>query len=394
MKRLGAIKQAVLHADLLEQQAHLRQRIVGRAEISCHELDGSLDPEQLRRPPRFLAADCFGHERTESRSRPIEPATMRIDQRSPRERIREPAAHLQPLFDRVAALLDQPYGEVAMPGMELGQREIAEPFSCMGLIAVVTRPLRFADVPLPSALEIVDALKPDERNGMRVRLRTPAEFKGQSALHQVGSRCLSEHQVGQAEIDQQGREHLRITISVHLPNRSLSALLRADRIGGHADKDKPRRDPGAACWVLARHLERLLQVTYRQPNRPVIPLDLGQHLQPLRLQGGRHPFRLRLLGQAPRLGDIARSQQCGRLSQRPPHQGIVAVRRRELPRRAEQFRRRVERATQDSLPARVFDLGGGRLVRLSDTLEQVASPLLRISHDLREAAVEDASTGV
>ena len=48
----------------------------------------------------------------------------------------------------------------------------------------------------------------------------------------------------------------------------------------------------------------------------------------------------------------------------------------------------------NSLPTSIFNLGGSRLVGLSDALREVAGPLLRIIHDLCQPAVEYSTLGV
>ena len=148
VERLGAIEQPVLDADLIEQLAHVRQRAIGCRMITRGKLD---EPEHARAgsPPTTPSRRCSGllDEWPQRRSGAIEPAPMSVDQRSPGKRVGEPAAHLQPLFDRVAAVLDQLLGELAPAGLELDKRQVREPFSPMGLIAVVAGPLGFSDMP-------------------------------------------------------------------------------------------------------------------------------------------------------------------------------------------------------------------------------------------------------
>jgi hypothetical protein len=99
---------------------------------------------------------------------------------------------------------------------------------------------------------------------------------------------------------------------------ALSAWRRAGRIGRHADQDQPRRDPGATCRILRRHVKRLLQIAGRQPNRSVVPLDLREQLQSLGLERGRQLICVRLLGKLARIGEVAGLQERGGVAQGPP----------------------------------------------------------------------------
>src|SRR5690349_11202484 len=119
VERLRAIEKAVPDADLIKQLTHSRQRVVGRAIVARRELHEPEYAQQHRRPPRFLRLRGLGDERQKRLPRTAELPTVSIHQRAPGKRVGKSAAHLEPLLDRVAALLDQPPGEIAAASVEL-----------------------------------------------------------------------------------------------------------------------------------------------------------------------------------------------------------------------------------------------------------------------------------
>ena len=206
----------------------------------------------------------------------------------------------------MAALLDQPLGEVTAASVKLGQCQIAEAFCCVRLIAMVARPVGFPGVTFASRFDIVSALKPDQRNRVRVGRRPSALLQRQPSPHQVGPRRPSQQQVQQAQVDQQRRKHQGVPLAVHLPHRPLGVLQCADRIAWHRDQNQPRGDPRTQRRVITRYLKCPLQVAGRQWNRSVIPLDLSQQLEPLRLQHRGQPIHLHPISEPPGIGDIPR----------------------------------------------------------------------------------------
>ena len=332
-----------------------------------------------------------GEERDKRLPGPVEPSAVGIHQRAPGERVGKPAAHLEPLLDRVAALLDQPPGEVAATSVELGQGQVAEAFRGVRLIAVVARPVRFPGVTFAGRFEIVGALKPDQRNRVRVGRRPSALLERQSPPHQVGPRRPPQQQIQQAQVDQQRREDQRIPFAVHVFHRPFGMLQCARRIAWHRDQDEPRGDPRAQRRVVTCYLERPLQVAGRQRDRPVIPLDLGQQLEPLRLQRRRQTVRLHALSEPPGIGHIPRPQQRRGLAHPPPDQRLAVCRRGEPAGGTEQLGRGVECAAQDGLPGGPLDLCRDGLVGIGEALGKVAGALLRIAHDLSQPAVKRAA---
>jgi hypothetical protein len=207
---------------------------------------------------------------------------------------------------------------------------------------MVARPVRFPSVTFASRFDIVGALKPDQRNRVRVGRRPSALLERQSSPHQLGPGRPSQHQIQQAQVDQQRREHQGGTLAVHLPHCPLGVLQCAGRIAWHRDQDEPRGDPGAQRRVVTRYLECPLQVASREWNRSVIPLDLSKQLEPLRLQRRRQPIHLHRLSEPPSIGDIPRPQQRRRLAHCPPDQRLAVCGRRESTGGAEQLGRGVE----------------------------------------------------
>jgi hypothetical protein len=128
VERLRAIEKAVPHADLIKQPPHLRQRVVGCAIVARREFHEPEHAQQHRRPPRLLLLRGLGDEREKRLPCTVEPSAIGVHQRAPGKRVGKSAAHLEPLLDRVAALLDQPLREVAATSVKLDQGQIAETF--------------------------------------------------------------------------------------------------------------------------------------------------------------------------------------------------------------------------------------------------------------------------
>ena len=237
--------------------------------------------------------------------RAIEPAAMGVDQRSPGKWVGEPAAHFQPLFDRVAAALDQLLGEVTPAGVELDQRQVAEPLSRVRLVAVVARPVGFSAMACSSGFDIVDALKPDQRNRVRVGGWPRLCLEREPALHELGAGSPSQSQVEQAQVDQQRREYFRLLVGAYVPHGPLGVFEGAGRLSRDTDQNEPCRDPGAERGVACRLDERLFEMRGREPERAVVPLDLGEQLQSLGLQRGQQTLCVHLLCKQARINDIA-----------------------------------------------------------------------------------------
>ena len=179
----------------------------------------------------------------------------------------------------------------------------------MGLITVVAGPVGFSDVTFSGGFDVVDALKPDQRNRVRVSVWPSSRLELEPALHEFGPRSPSQEQVEQAEIDQQRREHFRLLVGVHLLHRPLSMLEGAGRFAGDADQDQPRRDPGAERRVARCRAERLFEIRGCEPDRTVVPPDLREQLKALCLHRGRQVAGGRTLGEQPRAGDVAGLEQ-------------------------------------------------------------------------------------
>ena len=243
--------------------------------------------------------------------------------------------------------------------------------------------------------EIVDALKPDQRNrdaGTRLDRRS-ASSASPRCISSVRGVCPSIRSIRHRSISSDESTSGSWSASTCCTARSACSRARAGSPG------TPIRTSRAeiralSAGSLARQLERLFEMTDRQPDRTVVPLDLRQQLKTLRLQRGRHVTGRRSSASRRASATSPVSQQRGRMTERPPHEGLVAVGRREPAAAAEQLRRGVERATQAACRACVYDLGRPSTRRLATALREVAGPLLRIGHDLREATVECASMGV
>ena len=76
------------------------------------------------------------------------------------------------------------------------------------------------------------------------------------------------------------------------------------------------------------------------------------------------------------------------MTERPPHEPLIALGRREPAGRSEQLRGGVERAAQHRLPRSLLDRARRRLVRLRRALREMASTLLFIGDDRGQPPME------
>ena len=388
VERFGAVEEPVLDADLVQQLTHLGQGAVGRSDVPGRELDEAEGAEEDRRPPRLGTAERLLDERFEGRSRADEPPVVRIHERSPCEWKREPAAHLEALLDRLAALLDQPVGEVPAARVEFDEGEVREPFRTVRLGTVVTCPGQLALVARPRRVDVVGALEPDERNGVRVDAGSGLCLERDPTLHQVGTRGASQKQIEQAQVDQQRREHRRLSIGACVLGRSLSVLAGAGGVARCCQQDEPRRDPRTEARVVACCRERLFEIRHRLPDHSVVPLDLREQLETLRLQGEWHAVRLRILREQARTADVTRSKERGSLPEATTQAGVLVLARRQAAGGLEQLDSGIERSAQCSLIGGLLDLRRGVLVRLDRALRQVTRALLRVHHDFGKSSVQ------
>ena len=388
VERLGAIEEAVLDADLIEQ---LRICVSARSAAGWSPaaiLDEAKHAQQDRRPPRLLRCSGLLDEWPQRRSGAIEPAPMSIDQRPPGKRVGEPAAHFQPLLDRVAAALDQLLGEVAPASLELDQapgRRAAQPHGAHRHGRGPSRILGHT---------VLEWLR--HRRCTETRSAEPgagsawpsSRLELEPSLHQFGARRPSQEQVEQAQVDQQRREHSRLLVGAHVLHGPLSMFECAGRLAG-----TPIRTSRAEIRALSRgspaaKLERLFEMRGREPDRTVIPPDLGEQLQALCLQRSRQVTCRRTLGEQPRTGDVAGLEQRGRMTERPPTStsSLSAGVSRHAAANSSAAASNAPRTA--ACPRSLLDPGRRRLIGLRRALREVASALLLIGDNRSQSAME------
>jgi hypothetical protein len=110
------------------------------------------------------------------------------------------------LFERFAAALGVLLGQVPLPGPQLHHREVTQTLRAHPVVSSLARPGVLAGMAGDGALDVVDALEPDERDRVRVNGGSGPGFERQAPLEQVAACASSEKHPGQEAVDEDGRE--------------------------------------------------------------------------------------------------------------------------------------------------------------------------------------------
>src|SRR5207247_11300231 len=107
----------------------------------------------------------------------------------------------------------------------------AEPLRAAPVLAPLARPAVLTGMARPGALDVIDALEPDERARVRVDGRPGPGFECQAPLEQLAACAPPEEHPGQETVDEDRREQSRLAILAEDAHRPLGMSERPGRIG-------------------------------------------------------------------------------------------------------------------------------------------------------------------